>query len=61
VVALPPLIGESTRMVWLVPPGAPDTGRTDPGLLLSALRRALNAQQPRGALSRNRPLNYPIE
>ena len=44
VVALPPLIGESTRMVWLVPPGSPDTGRTDPGLLLSALRRALNAQ-----------------
>jgi hypothetical protein len=44
VVALPPLIGESTRMVWLVPPGGPDTGGTDPGLLLSALRRALNAR-----------------
>ena len=48
VVALPPLIGESARMLWLVPPGAPDTGRTEPGLLLSALRRALNAQD-RGA------------
>ena len=47
VVALPPLIGESTRMVWLVPPGAPDTGRTDPGLLLSALRKAFNAQSRR--------------
>lgn len=44
VVALPPLIGESTRMVWLVAPGTPGTGRTDAGLLLSALRRALNAQ-----------------
>lgn len=43
VVALPPLIGEDGRMVWLVPPGAPGTGRTDIGLLLSALRRALNA------------------
>ena len=43
VVALPPLTGEDGRMAWLVPPDAPDTGRTDCGLLLSALRRALNA------------------
>lgn len=48
VVALPPLVGEDGRMVWLVAPGAPDTGRTDPGLLLSALRRALNARHRRG-------------
>lgn len=47
VVALPPLIGESTRMVWLVAPGAPGTGRTDAGSLLSALRRALSAQRRR--------------
>jgi hypothetical protein len=47
VVALPPLIGEDGRMVWLVPPGAPDTGSTDIGLLLSALRRALNARYRR--------------
>jgi hypothetical protein len=47
VVALPPLVGESSRMVWLVAPGAPDTGRTDPGLLLSALRRALDAHRRR--------------
>jgi hypothetical protein len=47
VVALPPLIGESAKMVWLVVPGAPETGRTDPGLLLSALRRALNIRDRR--------------
>jgi hypothetical protein len=47
VVALPPLIGESTRMVWLVAPGAAGTGRTEPGLLLSALRRALSNQYRR--------------
>lgn len=47
VVALPPLIGESTRMVWLVAPGAPGTGRTDAGSLLSALRRAFSAQRGR--------------
>jgi hypothetical protein len=47
VVALPPLVGEDGRMLWLVPPGAPDTGRTDPGLLLSALRRALNSLRRR--------------
>jgi hypothetical protein len=47
VVALPPLVGECTRMMWLVPPGAPDTGRTEPGLLLSALRRALGSQRMR--------------
>ena len=47
VVALPPLIGESTRMVWLVAPGAPDTGSTDAGLLLSALRRALDSHHRR--------------
>ena len=55
VVALPPLIGESTRMVWLVPPGAPDTGRTDPGLLLSALRKALNAQTRRARCQETGP------
>jgi hypothetical protein len=47
VVALPPLIGESTGMMWLVAPGAPETGRTDPGLLLSALRRALDTRHRR--------------
>jgi hypothetical protein len=47
VVALPPLIGEGSRMVWLIAPAAPGTGRTEPGLLLSALRRALNAQHRR--------------
>jgi len=45
VVALPPLTGEDARMLWLVSPSAPDTGRTDCGLLLSALRRALHARR----------------
>jgi hypothetical protein len=55
VVALPPLIGESTRMVWLIPPGSPDTGRTDAGLLLSALRKALNAQTRRARCQETGP------
>ena len=49
VVALPPLIGECTRMLWLISPGAPGTGSTDAGLLLSALRRALNTQSRRSS------------
>jgi len=55
VVALPPLIGECTRMVWLVPPGSPGSGRTDTGLLLSALRRALNAQLRRACCQETGP------
>ncbi|MBR7838812.1 hypothetical protein KDL01_36430 [Actinospica durhamensis] len=60
VVALPPLIGESTRMVWLVAPGAADTGRTDPGLLLSALRRALRYQDRHESLSSTAGPSDPI-
>ena len=55
VVALPPLIGESTRMVWLVSPGAPGTGRTDAGLLLASLRRALNADNRRARCQETAP------
>ncbi len=51
VVALPPLVGESTRMLWLVAPGAAETGRTEPGLLLSALRQALRYRGRREGLS----------
>lgn len=55
VVALPPLIGEDGRMVWLVQPGAPETGRTDAGLLLSALRRALDAGRRRAGCRQTEP------
>jgi hypothetical protein len=55
VVALPPLVGEDGRMVWLVAPEAPDTGRTDCGLLLSALRRALNSRRRRAACQETGP------
>jgi hypothetical protein len=55
VVALPPLLGECTRMMWLVSPGAPGTGRTEPGLLLSALRRALGSQRMRAVCQETAP------